>query len=189
MLHLSKSDDNTFRSTKYASKLVKNFLDKPLEKKMLLKSFAYQNIKTLQVKFFNTPIPLSTDVESLFLLGLKTFFAQKVTAMLIFKSLYYFLKEIHICLFTNLVACIICFEYWLRTVAYRNLSSRSIKIILFEMSHLRLRLRLRLRRNYFFGLAETLAAQDFQSNCACAYHLRCPLLIKSLYNVHIPTNW
>ena len=31
----------------------------------------------------------------------------------------------------------------------------------FKTSHLRL------RRNYFFGLAETLAAQDFQSSCKC----------------------
>ena len=60
----------------------------------------------------------------------------------------------------------ICFEYWFCTAAYRSLSSESIKIILFKMSHLRLWLRL--RHNYSFGLVETLAAQDFQSSCTCA---------------------
>ena len=55
---------------------------------------------------------------------------------------------------------------------------RGARIIHFKTSHLRL------RHNYFFGLAETLAAQDFRSSCACAcgatfMTLRCPPLHRS----------
>ena len=64
-----------------------------------------------------------------------------------------FLKDINNILFTNLIACIICFEYRFCTVAQRSLSSESIRITPFITSHLRLRC------NYFFWLAETLAAQ------------------------------
>ena len=81
--------------------------------------------------------------------------------MHIFKSLC-FLKEINNLLLSNLAACIICFEYWFCTVAWRSLSIESIRIILFKTPHLRL------QRKYFFGLAETLAVLDFQSSCACS---------------------
>ena len=43
------------------------------------KSFAYHHMKTLLVKFFNSTVPLSAGVESIFLLGviIKTSFAQR----------------------------------------------------------------------------------------------------------------
>ena len=78
MLHLSESDANCSRSTKYVSKLVKDFLEEPLEKKTVTpKSFACHHLKTLLVEFFNAAVPSSVSVESLFSLGMKMFFAQK----------------------------------------------------------------------------------------------------------------
>ena len=48
---------------------------------MTPKSFAYHHLKTLSVEFFNTPIPFSAGFESLFSLGIKTFFAQRGSAV------------------------------------------------------------------------------------------------------------
>ena len=73
----------------------------------------------LLVEFFNIPVPLNAGVESIFSLGIQTFFAQRGLSDAqwhIFKSLS-FLQEIIYLLFTNLAACIICFEYWFCTAA------------------------------------------------------------------------
>ena len=72
-------------------------------------------MQTLAEEFFNTPVPLSAGVESIFSLGTKIFFALGGYAMCILKCLY-FLKEINNFLFSTLVACIICFKYWFCTV-------------------------------------------------------------------------
>ena len=79
MLNLSESGSNCSRSTKYVAvlKLVKDFHNKPLEKTVTPKSFAYHHMRTLLAKFFNTPVPLSGGVKSIFSLGIKTFFVQK----------------------------------------------------------------------------------------------------------------
>ena len=71
---------------------------------------------TLLVEFFNTLLSLSAGVESIFLLGIKMFFVTKRWSDVHFQVLMFFLKEINNLLFANLVACIICFEYWFCTV-------------------------------------------------------------------------
>ena len=115
VLHASESDADCSRSPKYVSKLVKDFLDEPVQKTATPKSFAYHHMMTSFMEFFNSPICLSVGVESLFLIGLKTFFAQRGQAMRIFIRLCFSKKIINF-LFINLVTCIICFKYWLRTV-------------------------------------------------------------------------
>ena len=62
---------------------------------------------TLLVEFLNIPVSLSAVVKSIFLLGIKIFFAQRGEVIHIFKS-FCFLKEIKNFLFTNLVKGIIC---------------------------------------------------------------------------------
>ena len=62
MLYSLEGDANCSRSTKYVSKLVKDFLDEPLKK-----------TETPN----NTSVPLSAGGESIFFLGIKTFFARK----------------------------------------------------------------------------------------------------------------
>ena len=53
VLHSLDSDANCSRSAKYVSKLVKDFLDEPLEKKKVTpNSFAYHHMMTLLVKLF-----------------------------------------------------------------------------------------------------------------------------------------
>ena len=72
----------------------------------------------------------------------------------------YSLKEINIFFwFTNLVARIICLEYWFRIAAKRSLSNESIRIKLFKKSHLRVPL----PRNYFLGLWKPLQRKNFRA--------------------------
>ena len=79
VLHLLENYANCFKSIKYISKLVKDFLDKPLEKNSdpQLRIVCLPPHDDLMSEFFNTPVPLSAGVESIFSLGIKTFFAQR----------------------------------------------------------------------------------------------------------------
>ena len=52
---------------KICIKACKGFPGQPLEKKTVTpKSFAYHHVMTLFVEFFNTPVPLSAGIESIF---------------------------------------------------------------------------------------------------------------------------
>ena len=75
MLRSLESDANCSRSTKYVSKLVKDFLDEPLEKNSDSEVVCLSPHKDLISGIFNTPVPLSAGVESIFSLSIKTFFA------------------------------------------------------------------------------------------------------------------
>ena len=54
----------------YVSKLAKDFLYEPFEKTTTPKSFAYHHMMSLFVEFFNTWVPLSAGVESIFSLSI-----------------------------------------------------------------------------------------------------------------------
>ena len=69
MLYLSESDDaNCSSTTKYVSKLVKDFLDEPLEKNS---DFEFVRLSPREdfilIEFFNTWIPLRMCVKSFFI--------------------------------------------------------------------------------------------------------------------------
>ena len=44
---------------------------------MPMESFAYHHMKILLVEFFNSPVPLSAGVESIFSFVIKTLFVQR----------------------------------------------------------------------------------------------------------------
>ena len=70
-------------------KYAKDFSLTNHEKKKLTPTyFACHEMKTLSVEFFISPIPLSAGVQSLFSLGIKTFFALRGQAMRIFKRIF-----------------------------------------------------------------------------------------------------
>ena len=51
-------DADCFRSTKYVSKLVKDFLEEPLQETVTPKLFAYhRSMQTLLVEFFDSVVP------------------------------------------------------------------------------------------------------------------------------------
>ena len=79
MLHSLKGDANCSSSTKYVSKLVKDFLDEQLEKKYSHSEIVHlpPHEDFILVEFFNTSVPSSADVQGIVSLGIKTFFAQK----------------------------------------------------------------------------------------------------------------
>ena len=65
VLHSSESDANSSRSTKYVSKLVKDFLDNPLQKNNDSEVVGSPPHEDFLVGYLNTPIPLSAGAESL----------------------------------------------------------------------------------------------------------------------------
>ena len=77
VLHLSESDANCSRSTKYVSKLVKDFLEELLEKNSDSKIVRLPPHVDFVCGIFWLRGSLSASVESIFSLGIKTFFAQR----------------------------------------------------------------------------------------------------------------
>ena len=71
MLHSSESDANYSKSTKYSSKLVKDFLDEPLEKnidsEVSRTLTSYHHMKTVFVELFNIRIPFSSVLKTFYI--------------------------------------------------------------------------------------------------------------------------
>ena len=66
VLHSLESDANCFKSTNYVSKLVKDFLDEPLEKNSDSEVVRLPPHDDFISEIFNTPVPLSAGVECIF---------------------------------------------------------------------------------------------------------------------------
>ena len=73
-------------------------------------------MKTSLVELFNTPFQLRAGNE-VFFISYKNVLRPERLNDARFQMLVFFLQEINNCLFTNLVACVICFEFWFRAVA------------------------------------------------------------------------
>ena len=78
MLHLSESDANCSRSTKYLSKLVKDFLEEPIEKNNDFEVVCLPPHADFIRGVFLHGGSLNATVEIIFLLGIKILFATKV---------------------------------------------------------------------------------------------------------------
>ena len=160
MLHLSESDTNCSSTTKYVSKLVKDFLDKPLEKTVIPKAFAYHHIKTLLVEFFNTWIPLRTCALSFFI-RCKDFFCPKKLSNAHFPMLIFFKGNQWFFLLVSWRAYFVL-NVSIMPAAQHSLSCDSQLELCFSKRHTCA------CGAIIFWLAKMLTAQDFPSSCTCA---------------------
>ena len=71
---------------------------------------------TLLEDFFDTLVPLSEGLESIFFARYKDVLRPKRLSETLFQMLVFFKGNQLFFLFTNLVACIICFENWICAV-------------------------------------------------------------------------